>query len=130
MKSAGTKKITDYEEFNGREVAYYSTDEFNKKYKNLFSSTPNYVDAEGCPSYYYNKNGKYYFDITECGYADKTVSHIYIHSMEKNEKVVTVKIYVGATITDENITTSSTVKIYSSTTSGTPVSCKTVDHLS
>lgn len=31
-----------------------------------------------------------------------------------------------ATITDENITTSSTVKVYSSTTSGTPVSCKTV----
>lgn len=97
LNTVGQKKITDYKQYNGYEVNYYSTKDFNNKYIELFTGTPTYVDADGCPSYHYNKNSNYYFETEACGYAGVKNAQVYIDSMTKSDSAIQVKIYVGTT---------------------------------
>ena len=95
MKISYEKEITDYEQFNGRKEAFYALTDFDKNYMDLFGTKPNYVNVNGCPSYYYNKNSEAFFTISECGYFENQTIVIYIDSMKKEDKNVLVDVYAG-----------------------------------
>ena len=96
------KTATDFLKSNPGKYSFYKSSEFKKLYVKLFGTNPKFVNTTACPAYQYDSKTGDYVSISGCGLEGGRETYLYIDSMTKNNKTVSVKIYVGAIESDLN----------------------------
>ena len=90
-----TKEIKNSVIEQGEDALEIDTDVYTANYKKLFGVNPTYVDAGGCPSYYYDSTNKVFASISACGGAGASGQMVYIDSYAKTSNSIIVTTYVG-----------------------------------